>query len=97
MDAVILSGVGIGFAAMGGAVLRVWKSLEAANAATSMRLTAAEKTLANNAKHIADCERDRIVLLKFTNHAIRKLPELGEDLEKEMTTTQLLRLTRAAA
>ncbi len=55
------------------------------------------KRLASLEKETAECRQDRVVLLKFATRAIHQLPELETELTRDLTQTQLIRLTKRPA
>lgn len=69
----------------------------AAGAAVSITFGWITKRLNRLEKRSEECERDRVVLLKFAHHAVQALPSLAARLEEDLTQTQQIRLTRRTA
>ena len=64
-----------------------------AGAAVSWTFAWITKRLNRLEKRSEECERDRVVLLKFAHHAVQSMPSLAARLEEDMTQDQLIRLT----
>ena len=65
----------------------------AAGTAVSVTFAWITKRLNRLEKRSEECERDRVVLLKFAHHAVQSMPSLAARLEEDMTQDQLIRLT----
>lgn len=69
----------------------------AAGAAVSWTFAWITRRLNRLEKRSEECERDRVVLLKFAHHAVQTAPALAARLEEDLTQTQLIRLTKRHA
>lgn len=69
----------------------------AAGTAVSLTFGWITKRLNRLERRSEECERDRIVLLRFAHHAVQANPTLAARLEEDLTQTQVIRLTKRTA
>lgn len=75
----------------------VTSAFVAVGGAATFLFTWFAKRLTRLERRSEECERDRVVLLRFAHHAVQTAPNLASRLEEDLTQTQLIRLTRRSA